>query len=183
MESSAPNRLLLLNPSVKLWETQRIHAHHLSLHDRLACLRASVSFHMCLCGVMLPGPWRGIPPVWLTFEVVSAAFGGEFNKARSLSSSPSSPLPLINVWNERSRVSCGGHSGWTKSKACGSVIRSPSGHSAASPKNPKSRLSCHRGFTVLYQDTPAAVPAGGSRFQFALTELEPDPWVMAQRRA
>lgn len=92
--------------------------------------------------------WGGFCCIW-----------GEFNKARSLSSSPSSPFPLINVWNERSRASCGGHSGWTKSMACGSVIRSPSGHSAASPRNLKSRLSCHRGFTVLYQDTPAAVPS------------------------
>lgn len=38
-----------LNPSVNLSGTHRIHTRHLSLHDRLARLRASGPFHMCPC--------------------------------------------------------------------------------------------------------------------------------------
>lgn len=38
-----------LNPSVKLSGTHRVHTRHLSLHDRLACLRASGPFRMCPC--------------------------------------------------------------------------------------------------------------------------------------
>lgn len=41
--------VFLKNPSVKLSGTHRIHTRHLSLHDRLACLRAFGPFRMCPC--------------------------------------------------------------------------------------------------------------------------------------
>lgn len=161
MEFSAPKRLLLWNPPVKPPGTHRIHTRHLSLRDRLARLRVSVSFHMCLCGVWhCPAAVEESLPYLDCFCCIL----GEFNKAcppPDITSLYLHLLCLIFLWltSEIEGAESLGESTQSEQIHClwETVICSRSLHSAASLRNLKFWLSCCLDFAVVCQATPAVV--------------------------
>lgn len=174
MEFSAPKRLLLWNPPVKPPGTHRIHTRHLSLRDRLARLRVSVSFHVSVWCVTLPSCCRGIATIFGLFLLHFGWIQQDVPSSRyhfPLCSPPLSHFPLINVWNRRSRVSWGGHSEWTHPLPLGdgdllsfpSFCRVTQESEILAQLLPRfcCRVSCHSG---CCQVRHSAFPAGGSRF-------------------